>query len=148
MERISLGSGTMNRKAWLPVVAAVIAICVVGVFLYCAQSSDSMTERVRDEVMQYVRSKHPETAQFMKDLSWSGGRVTPPGLAGAETYEYMAKGWIVTIKYPVVPNPECSVTVDYSVSRLPGYVGIPYRVIWKGTYQSGIITETGYVFAQ
>jgi len=118
------------------------------VFLYFAQSPDSMTERVRDEILQYVRSKHPETAQFMKDLSWSGGRVTPPGLAGAETYEYVAKGWIVIIKCPVVPNPECSVTVDYSVSRLPGYVDIPYRVIWKGTYQSGIITETSYVFAQ
>ena len=139
----------MNRKMVVGILLAVVAVgSLAAVYCYYRRSAAPQTERIRDEAIQYMKAKHPETAQFMKDLYWSGGRATPPGLVGAETYEYQAKGWIVTIKYPVVPNPEYSVTADYSVSRVPGYVGIPYRIIWKGTYQNGIIIEISYVFAQ
>jgi len=139
----------MNRKIVVAILVAVVAMSsVAALYYYFRRSIAHPTERIRDEAIQYMKAKHPETAEFMKDLYWSGGRATPHGLVGAETYEYEAKGWVVTIKYPVVPNPEYSVTADYSVSRVPGYVGIPYRIIWKGTYQDGIITEISYVFAQ
>ena len=62
-------------------------------------------EKIRNSVMSYVKSNHPETAQFMKDLVWTGGRVTPPNIVGAETYMYYDQGWNVTINYPVVPKP-------------------------------------------
>jgi hypothetical protein len=80
----------------------------------------------------------------MKDLVWTGGRVTPPKLLGAETYMYYSQGWNVTITYPVVPNPIYKVTADYSALG----ISIPYRIIWKGTWQNEVIKETSYVFAQ
>jgi len=101
-------------------------------------------ERIRDSVMFYINSNHPETAQFMKDLVWTGGRATPPNIVGAETYMYYSQGWNVTINYPVVPNAIYNIVADYSATS----TGIPYRIIWQGTWQNEVINETSYVFAQ
>ncbi len=101
-------------------------------------------EEVRDSVMGFLKSNHAETAQFMKDLVWTGGRVTPPNIVGAETYMYYSPGWNVTIHYPVVPNAIYEVTADYSAIG----ISIPYRIIWKGTWQNEVINEINYVFAQ
>ena len=35
-------------------------------------------------------------------LAWTGGRETPEGLLGSETYAYRAAGITVTVRYPVV----------------------------------------------
>ena len=91
-----------------------------------------------------MKSNHPETAQFMIDLVWTGGRVTPPNLVGAETYMYYSQGWNVTITYPVVLNPVYKVVADYSA---PG-ISSPYRIIWNGTWQNEVINETSFIFAQ
>lgn len=101
-------------------------------------------EKIRNSVMDYIKSNHPETAQFMKDLVWTGGRVTPLNTVGAETYMYYDQGWNVTINYPVVPNPIYNIVADYSSLS----IGIPFRIIWKGTWQNEIINETNNVFAQ
>jgi hypothetical protein len=101
-------------------------------------------EKIRDSIMSYLKSNHPETAQFMKDLVWIGGRVTPANIVGAETYMYYSQGWNVTINCPVVPNAIYNIVVDYSAIS----IGIPYRIIWKGTWQNEVINETSYVFAQ
>ena len=101
-------------------------------------------ERIRNSVMNYIKSNHPETAQFIKDLVWTGGRVTPPNILGLETYMYYSQGWNVTINYPVVPNAIYNIVADYSAP----YIGIPYRIIWNGTWQNEVINETSYVFAQ
>jgi hypothetical protein len=101
-------------------------------------------ERIRDSVMYYIKSSHPETAQFMTDLVWTGGRVTPSNIVGAETYMYYSQGWNVTINYPVVPNAIYNIVADYSANS----VGIPYRIIWQGTWQNEVINETSYIFAQ
>jgi hypothetical protein len=94
--------------------------------------------------MDFVKSSHPETAQFMNGLVWTGGRTTPPDIVGAETYMYYSSGWNVTITYPVVPNAIYKIVADFSAVG----VAIPYRIIWKGTWQNEIINETSYVFAQ
>ena len=101
-------------------------------------------EKIRNSAMSFIKSNHPETAQFMKDLVWTGGRVTPPNIVGAETYMYYSKGWNVTINYPVVPNSIYNIVADYSAPS----IGIPYRIIWEGTSQNEVINETSYVFAQ
>ncbi len=101
-------------------------------------------EQVRDAVTIFINSSHPETAQFMSNLAWTGGRVTPQNLIGAETYMYYSQGWNVTINYPVYPNPIYKITADYSANS----TSIPYIIIWKGTMQNGLINETSYVFAQ
>lgn len=101
-------------------------------------------EKIRDSVMSFIKSNHPETTQFTKDLVWTGGRVTPQNLVGAETYMYYSRGWNLTINYPVVPNAIYNTVADYSAVS----TGIPYRVIWKGTWQNEVINESSYVFAQ
>jgi hypothetical protein len=101
-------------------------------------------EKIRDSVMRLIKSNHPETAVFVKDLVWTGGRETPSNTVGAETYMYYSNGWNVTINYPVVPNSIYSIIADYSAPS----VGIPYRIIWVGTSQNEVIKETSYVFAQ
>jgi len=101
-------------------------------------------EKIRDSVMSFIKSNHPETAQFMKDLVWTGGRATPPNIVGAETYMYYSQVWNVTINYPVVPNAIYNIVADYSALS----IGIPYRIIWKGNWQNEVINETSYIFAQ
>jgi hypothetical protein len=105
---------------------------------------ETLQEKIRDSVMNFIKSNHPETAQFIKDLAWTGGRVTPQNLVGAETYMYYSLGWNLTLNYPVVPNAVYTITADYSAVS----IGIPYRVIWQGTWQNEVINETSYVFAQ
>jgi hypothetical protein len=80
----------------------------------------------------------------MQAFNWTGGRTTPNGILGAETYTYQSNGWTITITYPVIPNPTYNITADYSA---PG-IGIPYRVIWQGIYQNQTIKETSYTLAQ
>ncbi len=104
----------------------------------------SRQEQVRDDVMAYIETNHEETAQFMQDLNWTGGRVDRGLIVGSELYMYLSGGWNITMTYPVYPNPVYTVTADYSS---PSF-GIPYRVIWEGTWQNGTIIQTGYTFAQ
>jgi len=104
----------------------------------------STQEKIRDSIMDYIKFNHPETTQFTKDLTWEGGRTTPASSIGAETYVYISNGWVFTINYPIVPTPLYNVTVDYSAA----FTGIPYRIIWKGSWQNWCIIEDSYVFAQ
>ncbi|XES77013.1 MAG: hypothetical protein ACBZ72_12680 [Candidatus Bathyarchaeia archaeon] len=106
----------------------------------------TLQEDIREAALTYIGENHPEALQFMSDLNWTGGRVTPPNLLGAETYTYQAEGWNVTIHYPVVADPIYSITVDYSTAN--GVIGILYHLIWEGSWQAGCVTETSYVFAQ
>ena len=101
-------------------------------------------EKVRDSIMNFIKTNHAETAQFITDLVWTGGSVTPQNLITVETYQYYGNGWNFTLSYPVVPSPIYTVIADYSTST----IGIPYRIIWKGTWQNEEISETSYVFAQ
>lgn len=100
--------------------------------------------RIRDQVLNFIRINHPETTIFMTDLAWSGGRVTLYNIVGSEVYIFYAGGWNFTMSYPIIPQPVYSIIADY---KSPG-VGIPYRVIWEGTWQNQEIKETNYVFAQ
>jgi hypothetical protein len=102
-------------------------------------------EQIRDEVVAFIGTKHPETLQFMSNIVWAGGRVET-NLLGSETYSYQGNGWNVTIKYPVVANPVYEIAIEYS-STCNG-PSIPHHVSWQGTWQSGCLTETSYVFAQ
>lgn len=101
-------------------------------------------EKIRDEVIDFIKTNHFETAQFMNNIVWTGGRVILQNLVGAETYMYYSLGWNFTITYPVVLNPIYRIIADYSSPS----IGVPYRIIWQGTWQNNTITETSYVFAQ
>jgi hypothetical protein len=130
----------------------IVVVAIVGGISWALLSSNappelSIQEQVRDDAMTYIKTSHPETAQFMNNLTWTGGRTTPENILGAETYTYISQGWNVTIHYPVIANPTYAITADYSATSAGG-VSIPYRVMWQGTWENGNVTETSYTFAQ
>ena len=102
------------------------------------KTSHQGVERVRDAVMEYIRENHPDAAVFIRDLEWSGGRVTPPDLVGYETYVFTSAkptdtaGWNVTIGYPVVHDVTYEVTAQYN------------GITWTGTVHDGMVCETSY----
>jgi hypothetical protein len=96
----------------------------------------SMQEQMRDDAIAYIQTNHPETASLMTDLAWSGGRQTPEGLVGAETYSWVSGGWNATLHYAVVLHPTYSLTVNYSQGSA--------ALSWTGTDDNGTITETSY----
>ena len=105
-------------------------------------NSGLMTQpQIRDLAMNYIKIFHNETASYMSSLNWAGGRVTVNGLFGSETYTYLSTGWTVTLKYPVVPNPIYTITVQYVSSGLS-------LINWQGTLQDGLIIETAYDYTQ
>jgi hypothetical protein len=69
---------------------------------------------MRDDAIAYIQTNHPEAASLMTDLAWSGGRQTPEGLVGAETYSWVSDGWNATLHYAVVLNTTYALTVNYS----------------------------------
>jgi hypothetical protein len=142
----------LSRKMLLAVIVLVIALVVIiganWVLISPKQPLELSTqEQVREDFMVYIKTSHPETEEFMGNLAWTGGRTTTQGV-GSEKYTYTGIGWNVTIRYPVVPNPIYTVTVDYSATAASSGASIPYRVIWEGTWDNGTITETSYGFAQ
>lgn len=104
----------------------------------------SIQEKIRDSAIDYIKFNHPETAQFMNELDWMGGRTTPAILVSEETYVYKSSGWTFTINFAAGSNPLYNLTADYSAP----FTGIPYRVIWNGSWQNWCITEHSYIFAQ
>jgi hypothetical protein len=143
--------------------AAVLFITILGIasgiswaMVHAQQTSHQQDQRnqmpeltilgqIRDEAMAYLQTNHPEAAQFMGNLNWTGGQEDT-GLLGAETYTYQAQSWNVTIHYPVVASPVYNLKVDYSTAS--DEASIPHRVTWQGTWQDGCVAEASYVFAQ
>lgn len=140
-----------NRK-FSALLTFVVIVAIVGVVSWALISSSaapelSVQEQVRDDAMAFIKTSHTETAQFMNNLAWAGGRATPDGILGAETYTYVSQGWNVTIQYPVIADPTYTITANYSATST-GNVTIPYAVLWQGSWENGTITETNYDFAQ
>jgi len=77
---------------------------------------------VRDYTILYLRSSGYVLPDPRK-LDWTGGRETPEGLLGSETYVYSAMDIVITIRYPVVlaENIIYSIRVEYSG-----------RTLWEG----------------
>jgi hypothetical protein len=148
----------LRKKMALVVVCAAVFVCFISIgwaLLHSPSENEPVDqvndnefltpEQIRDAVMGFIETNHPETAQLMGELVWTGGREET-GLLGAETYNYESEGWKVTISYPVIVNPIYDVTVNYSVPA--GVISIPYAVIWEGTWENGTVTEASFVFAQ
>ena len=102
---------------------------------------------IRDAAMTYIKANHADAAQFLDNLSWTGGRQNT-NLLGAETYIWQSQGWNVTIHYPVVAEPIYKIAAYYSAQQTPESIGIPYRIVWEGTWQNDTLTETNYAFYQ
>lgn len=104
-------------------------------------------EQIRDSIMGYIKICHNQTAQFIGDLTWTGGKVDT--LVGSEKYNYTtltaspgAAGWKMTLQYPIVLNPTYTVNATYTQTGVLS----PYEVTWSGTWQKGVIIEENYTF--
>ena len=132
---------TINEAASLPLVGyLLVPPSFVAMPTPSPSSSELKTQQIRDAAMNYIAANHPETAQFMNDLSWIGGSANPPGFVGSVTYKYFSQGWTVTVSYPVVLNPVYSVTAHYQAFSK----GINYDIVWSGTWQNNVINEISY----
>jgi hypothetical protein len=92
------------------------------------------SEENRNSVMSYIRDHHPTTARFIGDIVWIGIDITPFGLVGITTYQYLGRGWNVTISWAVIANPIFEVTAK---NRHEG-------ITWTGTVYDGVVNETNY----
>jgi hypothetical protein len=142
----------MQRKYLLAVIALVTSLIVlgtVGSWAYydelakhnpvptaTASPEASMQEQVRDAAVTYIKDNHANAADKLTDLTWTGGRATPAGLVGSETYNYTSGDWTLTLEYPVVPDPVYTINATYTSGAV--------SINWQGTSQSGTITETSY----
>jgi len=69
------------------------------------------------------------------DLEWTGRRVTPDDLVGAETYKYTADDWLLIVTFPIVA-PEATVYHVTLENQETGFV-------WEGEMDSDRnLTET------
>ncbi len=108
-----------------------------------ATASFSTQEQARDTALVFIQAYHNETTPYMQSVTWGGGRTTPEGLVGSETYTYQAAGnsfWKVTLQYPVIPNAVYTVNATYYTPSNANFI------VWQGTLLNGTVTETAYNF--
>jgi len=92
------------------------------------------SEEIRNAVMSYVRDNHPTTAGLIGDIVWIGGDITPSGLEGKTTYQYLGGGWNVTISWVVIAEPLFEVKMEYKNEG----------ITWTGSVYDGVVNETSY----
>ncbi len=145
------GSKKLANRTLLTAIAIVLVVVIVGAAAWIDLSSKQPTntatptptpetvvqEQVRDAAMNFIKTNHAETAAFMTNLSWTGGRQDT-GLVGSEKYVYNSTDWSVIITYPVIPTPIYAINATYCQGNT--------AVQWQGTDDNGTITETGYTF--
>jgi len=143
-------------QKWIIILAVVLAIVVIaggyiGYNSVVNQPTASPTpspspavtsqQEARETVIMFIASNHTETQSLTDGIIWVGGRATPEGILGAETYIYTGNGWNVTIRNPVIPDPIYKVNATYTASGSQ-----QVTVDWQGTYQHGVVTETKYTY--
>ena len=132
------------RKTFLIAVAAVLIIVIAGgYFAWSYLSTPAQNpntpeaapsvEQIRDQAMTYIAANHTQTMPLMQSFHWSGGKQDTGGL-GSETYQYTGGSWIIKLQYPVVPNPDYTITANYSDGTC--------IFDWTGTYHNGVMTQT------
>ncbi len=90
-------------------------------------------EEARDVILDYLREQNPRIAPE-KDTVWEGTDISPSGMVGSTTMEYISGGWTIIVTYPIVllENTIYQVTIS----------GISPGWYWKGEIKAdGSITE-------
>lgn len=116
-----------------------VGSCLEGAIAEMSYSTNtsnllSAQNQVRDAVMTYIRTKHPETSTLMTSLQWVG-QIDDTGSIGTTSYDYFSGAWTVVL--------QISVASPSSFIATANYVGDNY-VSWQGTYQNATIKETSF----
>jgi hypothetical protein len=133
----------MRKSLVVGLIVILVVVILAGYFVWSYYESLNPVyptqAQVRDQAMSYIKAHYSETAQYMQNLSWTGGDITPHGLVGASRYAYQSGSWNVTLQYPVVPNPIYTVNATYTSQGI--------IINWQGTIQDSNVTETSYEFS-
>jgi hypothetical protein len=87
----------------------------------------------RDQALLYASEQHGQSG-LGAGLAWQEERLTPENIVGAETYQYTAGDWVVTISYPVV-LPENTIYTITIANESSGFQ-------WEGEVDAqGTLTE-------
>ncbi|MCW4000382.1 MAG: hypothetical protein NWE93_09090 [Candidatus Bathyarchaeota archaeon] len=128
----------LNRFTAVVLAAVVFIFVSSGILAWSyresldSDSNLASLQQIRDETILYLVANHTETAKLTSNLSWTGGLVEE-GVLGSETYLFTSGNWQIQVTYPVVKSPLYSISANYSSPEA--------TVIWKGTYQNGILKE-------
>ena len=136
------------RKSIIIGLIVVLIIAIAGGYFAWAYYSKSNPPavQVRNITMTYIKANHNQTAQYMQNFSWTGGKITPMGVLGAEWYSYQSDGWNVTIQYPVALPPGSITTYTVTATYASQIAPQEAIVSWQGTIQNGIVTQTSYKY--
>jgi len=80
-------------------------------------------EEARDAAVEYVLSNYPALSGVNVPQSWETNDLTPQGLVGSSKLEYTAKGWRVTVSYPVVWKPAYTVEITFEGATTFNWAG-------------------------
>jgi hypothetical protein len=108
-------------------------------------SEPASEEKIRDAVINYIRTRHSQAAPYMQEFMWTGGMMPQGMMVGSSTYSYQSNGWNVTMQYPITLNPIYTIAVNYT-SPISEMFPPQNMITWSGTWQNGTITETNYSF--
>ena len=107
------------------VILSAVALVMGG----CVSESGSEIEGAkdaRDAVLTYLQEREAQNAPSA-DIVWQEEDVTPPGLVGAVTEQFISDEWTVKVSYPVLPPENTVYQVVVSSIKLGWY--------WKGTVE-------------
>lgn len=110
---------------------------------------DHRIEKIRDAVLSYILSNHPDAGSFIPDnISNAAWKELVEIRAGGITYIYEAHGWMVNVTEFTTPEVRYLVTADFSITRISNQIGIMHRIIWEGEFlNSGKLIENKYIHA-
>ena len=93
----------------------------------------SPTEQIRDSLMAYLQTNHPEITSMLPNSPWQGG-LQSIGADNSQLYIYNSSGWVVTIQFNDSPNAQYFVTANYKTGT----------IYWEGTYENDVFAEITY----
>jgi len=89
-------------------------------------------ELAKDLAIEYILENHPELGTITLPEFWAFEILTPAGLIGASTHQFIGDGWTVNVTFPVVMKPVYTISIRYS-----GDVSFT----WEGTVDQDGNTE-------
>jgi hypothetical protein len=99
-----------------------------------------LPEFAKDLAVEYILKNHPEIQAIPTPETWKSTILTPEGLVGASTQQFVGNGWTVNVSYPIVQHPKYTVEIEYTNE---------VRFNWEGTVdQNGNVAETDFHIAK
>lgn len=94
----------------------------------------TMTEQMLNNVMTYIKDKHPDAAPFIRDkIQWTN--TSTDKRIGYTRSTYTGESWTVTIGHAATAEVRYEVRAEYKNEM----------IVWMGTIKDSTITEEGYI---